>query len=53
MHGPQCWKLRVVCIIQVKSAWIWLTIRLDLESLESSLFTTLHLQNGRIDHLIP
>ena len=54
MHGPQSWGIRVVCLIWVqKCVDLAHSIRLELESLENSLFTTPHLQNGWIDHLTP
>ena len=54
MPGAQSWEIRVVCLIQVQKCMdLAHSIGLELESLESSLFTTLHLQNGRIDHLTP
>ena len=51
MHEFQSWEIRVVCPIWVqKCVDLAHSISLELESLESSSFTMLHLQNGRVNH---
>ena len=51
MHEFQSWEVRIVCQIWVqKHVDLAHSIRPELESLESSSFTTLHLENGRVNH---